>query len=280
MTKLAAKYSIVRFAPYLETGEFANVGVVVYVPALGMLDFKLNTKSYGRVTSFFSELDRKVYTQALKILKTDLERIKGVVGIPAGYDIKQEREDYLGGHFKELVRTRETIIQFSEPRVIACNNVRDALETTYNRYVERDFVTKEYVETTIEKGLKNLLNRANLAERFHKENVGNELYRVSFPFVERSYKGAAKLIKPLHLAQDTPTKIIEHSDTWSSKVSRLVERQFAAPEKVLFVVAAPEANAGALRLEAYEESIAQLGRLGTIVQRGDDKGVISFASMS
>jgi hypothetical protein len=37
------KYSIIRFLPYTETGEFANIGIVLYVPALQRLVYKNQT---------------------------------------------------------------------------------------------------------------------------------------------------------------------------------------------------------------------------------------------
>lgn len=57
MKKYACQYKIVRFTPYVETEEFANVGVVLYCPATGVLDYKLAPKRFGRVTSFFDGMD-------------------------------------------------------------------------------------------------------------------------------------------------------------------------------------------------------------------------------
>ena len=41
MNKFAYRYAIVQFQPYSETGEFANVGVVLVCPETGFFDFKL-----------------------------------------------------------------------------------------------------------------------------------------------------------------------------------------------------------------------------------------------
>ena len=274
--KYAAKYSIVRFSPFLETGEFANVGVVVVIPALGIIDFKLNTQRYGRVTGFFPELGANVYRETLRILKSELMRVRSSF---EGVRCAGERQSTSALEvFAELTRDRETIIQFSAPRVIACADIEDALSRTYGYYVDRDFATKEYVEATIEKGLKQVLQRAKLAGRFHKNKVGDSKYEISFPFVEAGVeKGPVKLIKPLNLAQETPTQIIDHGDVWRAKLSRLVERNFAVPEKVLFVVAAPDKEVSSLRVEAYHESVERLERFGKVVMRNDEGAVLKFA---
>lgn len=279
MKKYAAKYSIVRFTPFLETEEFANVGVVVVVPELGQIDFKLNTQRYGRVTGFFSELDAGVYRETLKMLKAELLRVRGSL-VRGGFEWKAGTS-LVNEIFAELVRKRETIIQFSEPRVIACCSLEEVLESTYNHYVGRDFVTKEYVETKIEKGLRTVLRGARLAERFHADKVGDTKYQVRFPFVETGVtSGPAKLIKPLNLAHESSTQIIEHGDAWGAKLTRLMEKDFAVPERVLFVVAAPDANASSERQEAYQDSIERLRPLGSIALRADDANVLEFARPS
>ncbi len=47
LNKLACRYAILRFLPYTETGEFANVGVVLACPATGYFGFKLETRRYA-----------------------------------------------------------------------------------------------------------------------------------------------------------------------------------------------------------------------------------------
>ncbi len=43
MKLVACRYAVVQFAPYRETGEFANAGVVLMCPETGHFDFKLQT---------------------------------------------------------------------------------------------------------------------------------------------------------------------------------------------------------------------------------------------
>ncbi len=64
MNKIACQYVIVRFAPYVETGEFANVGILMMAPRHGYFGFKLETRRHGRITRFFEELEPKLYREA------------------------------------------------------------------------------------------------------------------------------------------------------------------------------------------------------------------------
>ncbi|MFP3758365.1 DUF3037 domain-containing protein, partial [Cupriavidus sp. SIMBA_020] len=61
--KHACRYALVRFMPYPETGEFANVGVVVMSPTARFFGYKLLDR-VGRITAFFDELDVTVYKRA------------------------------------------------------------------------------------------------------------------------------------------------------------------------------------------------------------------------
>ena len=55
MTKFACQYALLRFRPFAETGEFANVGIVLLAPEARFFGFRL-LKRYGRITQFFIEL--------------------------------------------------------------------------------------------------------------------------------------------------------------------------------------------------------------------------------
>src|SRR5690606_13433554 len=76
MTRFACQYAIVRFMPYVETGEFANVGVLLWEPKNRYLGFKLLRRKYGRITQFFEELEKAVYLRAMGDLENELSRVK------------------------------------------------------------------------------------------------------------------------------------------------------------------------------------------------------------
>ena len=52
-TSLTPGAGIVRFAPFAETEEFANVGIVLSVPAIGRMEYRLARKNLKRVNHFF-----------------------------------------------------------------------------------------------------------------------------------------------------------------------------------------------------------------------------------
>ncbi|MEZ5480328.1 MAG: DUF3037 domain-containing protein, partial [Thiolinea sp.] len=56
--KQAFKYNLIRFQPNVETGEFAVIGVVLFVPKASQLTYRLLVpEQYQRIIDFFQPLD-------------------------------------------------------------------------------------------------------------------------------------------------------------------------------------------------------------------------------
>ena len=148
--KLVCKYAIVQFLPYIETGEFANVGVLVFVPKTGFVDYKLAPVRFKRVTHFFDELDAEVYGAAVKMFNKELMQVT-----ETAYQLKGERFiDFIA----EVTRYRESLLRFSEIRTIVSDDFEGLAEKLYERLVGRDFLTKEYREQTMVKAIRRQLH--------------------------------------------------------------------------------------------------------------------------
>lgn len=242
MNKTNCQYAIIRFAPFVETGEFANVGIVMIAPNQRYFNFRLEINRYGRVTRFFEQLEAKVYRATLYNLRDELRRANEVLK-GHGFDKRLKNNDvgFAQGFFKEIVRPRENIVRFSEIRTVIADNPEEKLKELFGFYIERNFVTKEYQEAALEKGVRQWLYNARIGDRFTRATIGDDFYHANFPFVECKNEKPLKIIKPLNLAQDEPSKIIDHGGTWLFRVEQLKKRN-KLPEKVLFTIAGPEQN--------------------------------------
>src|SRR5690606_26142635 len=139
MTKqLACHYSVVRFAPYPETDEFVNVGVVLACPATGYLDYKrADLRRRGRVGRFFPELDANIYSAAMH---TRVDALKAFRHVPTdGQTLNDCDRQRLRDVFKAIVRPRESILFYSQPRVILSDDPAATLDEVFGAYVERRF---------------------------------------------------------------------------------------------------------------------------------------------
>lgn len=278
MTRLACQYAIVRFMPYIETGEFANVGILLWAPKTRYLGFKLLRRKHARITQFFEEMDRGVYLKTMANLDAELNRVQSMVR-DATYQSDNREYGFHKGLFQELIRPRETIVRFSEQRAVLTENPEQTLRDLYNHYVGRNFVTKEYQETVLEKGVRRLLEQRDLARRFTKRRIEDQLYGVTFPFVEQGDDKAIRIIKPLFLGQPDSTAIIEHGGRWKLKVEQLRNRNLL-DGPVLFPVQGPEDAAPSnIRTEAFRETRKALADADIqVVLHTDQQKVLEFAA--
>lgn len=236
-------YSILRFLPYPETGEFVNIGIVLLTNN-GEFRFKIATRRQ-RVTRFFETLDSKVYIRARNEVDEELTRLVGF------FASRRNEISLLATTFKHLTQPRETMMRFSEPGTITTTDIGETLETLFDHYVNHSFANKEYQEKVLERQLGSLLATSNLKQRYSERRLGDSEYDVRFPFVLMADEQAAQAIKPLYFGQAEPSRILEHGDAWQAKVMRLKRAQRLAKD-TLFITEPPSEDQPKL-IKAYEE---------------------------
>lgn len=270
MTRLACQYTIVRFLPYAETGEFANVGVVLACPATGYFDTRLlPTKNTRRITDFFDRLDKRIYRESLIYLGEEMERIREALSNRfwlEGASIVQQT-------FAELTRPREVLLRFSETRVVLADNEEQMLEKLFARFIGRDFVSKQYHDKLLERGVRDVLTRANLRQYFKPSEIGSDYLHAHVPFVYMRDGVPALAIKPLDLARDEPNHVFEHGGHWVDRIRRL-RKYNLLPGKMLFAVKEPTALDSATR-KAASDIIGELRENYVEVALASDTGAIT-----
>ncbi|KWS79812.1 hypothetical protein ALQ39_02315 [Pseudomonas amygdali pv. eriobotryae] len=246
--KYVCNYSILRFLPYPETGEFVNIGIVL-IANNGDFRFKIEKKRQ-RVTNFFPSLESKIFQRARREIEAELARLSGF--------FTHNRHDMSGllSTFKHLIHPRETMMRFSEPGTMAIENADTAVSTLFDHYVNHSFATKEYQESVLERQLGKLLTDSNLRQRYSEQKLGTSDYPVKFPFVFVNESLPLQALKPIYLGHDEPAKIIEHGDAWISKMKRLNAAGQLALD-TLFIAAPPEEGKPKL-LKAFREICEEL----------------------
>lgn len=272
----ACHYAIVRFMPFVETGEFANVGVVMFAPNARYFGFKLLGNRYARVTNFFEQMDAKVFRASMGTFREELQRIDGMLK-QMGTDRRMKSLDRDGAVrlWGEIIKPRETMLRFSDSRVVLAEEPRAKMLALFEYYVERNFVNREYQEQILERGVRGWLRDAKLLNQFHAGRVGNDEYHAQFPFVAGPDDKPEKIIKPLNLDYPEASKIIDHGGQWVVRINALKKRQLL-PAQVLFAVNGPvDATA---RGKARREVVEELEEAGVIVAPYNQaQAVIDFA---
>lgn len=276
MNATACQYAIIRFAPFVETGEFANVGILLLAPSAGYFGHEIQTRRYARITAFFEGVEAQTYKAAMTAIGAELDHFAGVLrkrGFGPGAD--RGGIAFAQRVFQEITRPREGIVRYSGPKVVMAADPGATRRELFQHYVERSFATREYREVVMERGLRMLLQRARLAARFQSHRVGDEGFHVTFPLVETRDDRPVKAIKALNLAQADPSKIRDHAIVWRARIDKLRARH-TLPERVLFALS--EAGPDGAQREAYQEAVADLRSEGVqLLPARDNEGILEFA---
>lgn len=232
--KVALRYSVIQFMPYLETGEFANIGIIVMCPKTGYFDYKITTK-YGRVTQFFPNLQAKQYKESVAFFEKELRFIKNTF-LNNYFDGEQARSI-----FDALTRDRETIIRTSDIGVRMVSNEAEALGQLFDYYVAQSF-TKNSSESILTERVTRMIQTFELNRPFGLEKIGNEDFHATFPLVQKNDQARpGKIIKPIYFGHDDTNRIYEKSDSWIIRINRLREFGFLnSNTQILFAYESPK----------------------------------------
>ncbi|WP_037088425.1 DUF3037 domain-containing protein [Neorhizobium vignae] len=254
MKKHAVSYAIIRFQPHVETEEFANIGIVLVAPRVSYLDFRLETRRLSRLTSFFDSVEGTTIRDVLKSYYVELKRIKDLAGHSGDGQSRFEFElsDNAEHLFHALTKDREGIIRFSDVRFAMTESPKAKLDELFDYYVRRNFASSVYREGLLEKHVRNMLRLRAIDKNFKRRTFNDGVYSATFPFVEIAGDKPVKILKPLYLGQDDPTRILDHGNKWLFTINRLKQ---LLPRDVVFAVEGPTGDP--LRRRAFQEAVDQ-----------------------
>ncbi len=268
-------YAVVRFMPFAETREFANVGVVVIAPKFGIYDFKLAPQKFGRVTQFFDDLDGMVYKHAIEGFEAELERVRNylVHNYVQGKDLVE--------YFKEITRTRESVLHFGEIGTLLTDNVNVTVtvDKLYDRLIGRNFTAgKEYKEQQMIRVLKSQLT-SNLPTdvRYTKQNIKAGIFDISMPLVTK-INSNYRIIRPLAFEQKNVLLAMEHGETWINRLKKLINSEVIEAKRALFALEKP-LNRKLEFMKVYDDVYGEIQNLGAVAEDfSDTSNIIKFAA--
>lgn len=280
--KLACNYTVLRFLPYPESGEFVNLGIAMACPDLHWFDYRLETRRVDRITNFFPELkhNKDNFIEGRKLFRAELDRMCAVLN--DGDDEAQlrfkENAKMFNQAFLTLVRPREEAFCFSTPRTCLTDNPQDALEKLFDHYVERCFAQRqEYQETLMTRRLRTVFSAKQILRHYAEHTFTGDLCTAHFPFVRQHDDRFTRAIRPLDLDKKETHQIVAHADAWKSKLERL--RSIPEhPDHTLFVVRHPRSGK---RLDVCQQMCKELEETGAALLTKDDQaGILDFAQQA
>ncbi len=133
--KFACQYAIIRFMPFIETGEFANAGIVLFCPETGYFGFQVSFRKAKKINLYFAPIPDHIYREGIMELQEELRRVKKLIDEEL-FNNRKESQNL----FYELVRARESTFRFSELRGVLSDSPEQKIEELFSHYVERGFL--------------------------------------------------------------------------------------------------------------------------------------------
>jgi hypothetical protein len=267
MKELICNYALIRFLPYRETGEFVNIGVVVYAPEVDYFGFKLTAMNHRRIRAFFPEMDQTVYRAAVGSVMQELERQRGRFSGIFGSTIATNENL---AAFRALLRRKESLIHFAEPGM-KLGLPEPTLQTLFDDYVMRKFAAHPiYQEKVMQNELRKWLNEWGLRSQYRKDQViGDQLFHVTLPFVRYENEKPTAAIKPVDLNRDASTDVFEHGGRWIQRFRRLKLRG-QLPARMVVPISFPTGIAR----DAADQIVTELGEVGVDAPDFADRALI------
>lgn len=217
-----------------------------------MLYRLLEAKKTRRLTQFFPEIERKVFTRTLSNVADEFRTPDE--NINSGSDMGLTPLLDLGGSdgkaiFRVLTSAREGTVRLRARGVIMTDNVDRWIDDAFERFVMRiGEAPLDPAELVLTDQIKRLLSEWKIDQVYKEARIRERHIHATFPFAytPEGVEIPTCAIKPLHLGQASPTRIFDHGDRWLQKVRRL--RQFGClPDRVIFPVQLPTGDSAAAK---------------------------------
>lgn len=263
MKMYPCQYRIIRFVPFSETEEFANIGIVLFCPAKRKFLYKIAPKRFGRITSFFEDLDPMIYKSVIESLKKEFERVKVLIERD---DLEQSLSIQI---FKEATRNKSGLLSMSDLRVLVTEDTESKVKSLYSHFIERDFHREPSREVKMIRRLKQTLKAYSLEGVFKEKTLSDGFHEANFPLVRAVDAETLGAIRPMAFDQKSKSKVVDSADLWEARLRNLTKSNVVEPERVFVPVELPMIND--LNASKYVESfIKRLKGLGIEAALQDD----------
>jgi Protein of unknown function (DUF3037) len=136
------QYQLVRYTHDLVTGEFVNVGVIVFEPQTGYLKSKFIAK-FGRITHFYSDVNGHGILNTLRAFENEIKRISRQLHELFRNDFKTINEIT-----NEILPKNDSALQCTNLSYALDTNLDDALEDLFERLVDK--YNQEVISDTLD----------------------------------------------------------------------------------------------------------------------------------
>ncbi|MFT4129733.1 DUF3037 domain-containing protein [Labrys sp. (in: a-proteobacteria)] len=249
-SKAAYSYTLLRYVHDVMTGEFVNVGVVLFVPSMGVVRFKMRG-TIGRLKGVFPDIDRKAFLSSMAAVRKGLQ-LTAKCEQEAGL-LKSEGDAAVIA--RRAVPPDDSSLQWSQCGTGLTADPDEALNRLFDRYVSRyDALHRaRRSDDDVWRPVRQKLEERDLAQHLQEKSISGGLDDIVFKYAWKN--GQWHVYEPLSFDLADADGIKSKAREWLGHLSAVVAGGKTEPFKPHFIVGAPD---NPTLQDAYRKAIAIL----------------------
>lgn len=245
-SKLKYTYTVLRYVHDVVTGEFINVGVLMYAPKSNFVRMAART-TIGRIKHVFPDLDRQAFSSAIKAAERSVRKISK--SVEQG-DLLNEFGD-AGSIARKVLVSDDSSLQWSPTSGGVTEDTEKTFDRVYRRYVSRYDVKSPHRRSDDEvwRPVRLLLDEKNIKVEFSEKTIAGTSDEIVFKRAWRN--GVWHAYEPLSFDLADAEGIKDKARRWRGHLEA-VHEGVRSDLRLNFVVGAPQNNA---LVDAYHHAI-------------------------
>lgn len=234
MNKAAYSYTLLRYVHDVLTGEFVNVGVVLFVPSKGFVRYKMRG-TIGRLKGVFPDIDRKAFLASMIAVRKGLQLVAKSEK-DAGL-LKSEGD--AAAMARRAVPSDDSSLQWSPSGTGLTTDPEETLDRLFDRYVSR-YDTHQHPRRSdddVWRPVRQKLEEHNLAQHLQEKSISGSVDDIIFKHAWKN--GQWHVYEPLSFDLADADGIKAKAREWLGHLSAVVADGKAERFKPHFIVGAP-----------------------------------------
>lgn len=274
-SKAAYSYTLLRYVHDVLTGEFVNVGVVLFVPSKNLVRCKMRG-TMGRLRGVFPDIDRRAFLSAMAAVRRGLQSVAKSEK-DAGF-LKSEGD--AASIARRAVPPDDSSLQWSPSGAGLTADPEETLNRLFDRYVSRydTHNRSRRSDDDVWRPVRQKLEERDLAQYLQEKSISGSVDEIVFKHAWKN--GQWHVYEPLSFDLVDADGIKTKAREWLGHLAAVNAGGKAEPFKPHFIVGAPT---NPTLHDAYLSAIAILkqapnnpdvfeeGQLDTLVAQIEDE---------
>lgn len=229
------QYQVLRYLPDRVSGEFINLGVVIYQPGEKLIKAMFYNKS-NRIHAFFPSVNARYIIKSIKAIDTYLKKIDEVYSRP----LFQESEKNLQDITSKILPKDDSALFFTDTAKILDLNSESLLNNLYERLVLK-YVHENDHDSLADKEVwkqqyKIYFDKYELTQKLHQATIKTKMDEWNF---ERTYQnGSLHCFETVSFDLSSDDYIRKKVYTWAGRIDELKTAEL--PIHLYLLTAMPE----------------------------------------